>query len=102
MAEDRLTWPATPEEWLEHYRLVFTDPNPDGLDLVPTLIALSSQVEAGTVTPRRFPDGFEELRAAWRARVLPLVRTQRDLASEVARLGKGYPEAHWWWLVEEK
>ena len=103
MAEDRgkLTWPKTPEEWLKHYRLVFADPNPDGLDLVPTLIDLSAAVEEGFVTPRKFPDGFETLRAAWRAHVLPLARGNRELAAEVARLATGYPAAHWWWRVEE-
>jgi hypothetical protein len=99
MAEDRVkrTWPSTPDEWVEHFRLVFADPNPEGLDVVPTLLALSSAVESGLVDPALFKVEFEELRASYKARVLPIVRKDDGLDDDVARIGKAQPTTHWWW-----
>ncbi|MDP8255600.1 MAG: hypothetical protein P9M14_07625 [Candidatus Alcyoniella australis] len=84
----------------ERFRLAFADWREDGIDVVPTLQALSGLVEAGDASEKTHPDEFAELRRAYAQSLHRIINFEWVLNS-IRSVRKGYPRDHWWWYPEE-
>jgi len=100
MAEN-VAWPElTPVEHIRRYSLILSDPNPEGHDIVPTLLALSHHVESGEISEDKYPVEFTELRAAFKKSAARILRNPR-VVEQIELLRKDYPADHWWWYPDK-